>query len=290
MSQVTVNYGLPHFSGRVRIRLVFHYKRSLSKTGEINMKIYDLSVTMEPREKVQAFGIEIEYHSHDAGGRDMLPIFRCTENDLPGGMGWATERLRLGTHDGTHIDAPWHYGLTSQGIKAKTIDECPLDWFYGDGVVLDMRHKPQGSGITVQDLRDALAKMNYLLKPGDIVCLQTGADRYWGNREYSSMGCGLIRESTLWLVEQGIKVIGTDAWGLDRPFYAISEEFTKTKNRSIIWCAHYAGMEKEYCQIEKLANLDKLPRPYSFEIACFPVKIRGASGAWTRVVAIFKDQ
>ena len=254
------------------------------------MRIYDLSVTLESREKVQAFGVEIEYRSHAAGGREMIPLFGCTKEDLPGGEGWTVERLTLSTHDGTHIDAPWHYGPISQGKKARTIDECPIEWFYGDGVVLDMCHKPQGSGIAVDDLKVALQKIQYKLKPGDIVCLQTGADKYWCTREYSNAGCGLIRESTLWLVEQGIRVIGTDAWGLDRPFYAIREEFMRTKDRSIIWCAHYAGIEKEYCQIEKLANLDKLPRPYGFKIACFPIKIRGASGAWTRVAAIFKEE
>ena len=220
----------------------------------------------------------------------MLPIFSCTKEDLPDGMGWTVERLNLITHDGTHIDAPWHYGPMSGGKKARTIDECPLEWFFGDGVVLDMRHKPQGSGITVDDLKTALKKINYKLKPGDIVCLQTGADKYWCNRDFSSYGCGLVRESTLWLIEQGIKVIGTDAWGLDRPFYAIREEFLKTKDKSIIWSAHYAGIEKEYCQIEKLANLEKLPRPHGFKIACFPISIRGASGAWTRVTAIFEDE
>jgi kynurenine formamidase len=254
------------------------------------MKIFDLSVALEPREKVQAFGVEIEYRSHAAGGKEMLPIFSCTEEDLPDGMGWTVERLTLITHDGTHIDAPWHYGPTSGGKKARTIDECPIEWFFGDGVVLDMRHKPQGSGITVDDLKQTLNNIHYKLKPGDIVCLQTGADKYWCNRDFSTYGCGLVRESTLWLVEQGVKVIGTDAWGLDRPFYAIREEFMKTKDKSIIWCAHYAGMEKEYCQIEKLANLDKLPRPHGFKIACFPINIRGASGGWTRVTAIFEDE
>jgi kynurenine formamidase len=253
------------------------------------MKIFDLSVMLEPREKVQAFGVHIEYRSHTAGGKEMLPTFACTEADLPGGMGWTVERLTLSTHDGTHIDAPWHYGPTSGGKKARTIDECPLEWFYGDGVVLDMRYKPQGSGITIEDLDNALKQIHYKLKPGDIVCLQTGADKNFGTRDFASYGSGLVRESTLWLVDQGIKVIGTDAWGLDRPFYAIREEFLKTKDKSIIWCAHYAGTEKEYCQIEKLANLDKLPRPHGFKIACFPIKIRDASGGWTRVAAIFDD-
>jgi len=238
---------------------------------------------------VEAFGVEIEYRSHAAGGKEMLPLFSCKEEDLPGGMGWTVERLALSTHDGTHVDAPWHYGPTSGGKRARTIDELPLDWFYGDGVVLDMRHKKQGAGITVADLKKALKKIDYTLKPGDIVCLQTGADKLFGRREFFNAGCGLIRESTLWLVERGVHVIGTDAWGLDRPFYAIREEFEQTKDKSIIWCAHYAGIEKEYCQIEKLANLDKLPSPTGFKISCFPVKIRGGSGGWVRVAAIFED-
>ena len=253
------------------------------------MKIYDLSVMLEPKENVEAFGVEIEYRDHKTGGKDMLAGFGCQEDDLPNGMGWSSERLTLATHDGTHIDAPWHYGPTSGGTKARTIDELPMEWFYADGVVLDMRHKEQGSSITVADLQAALQKINYTLKPGDIVCLQTGADKYWGKREFFIRGCGLVRSSTLWLIDQGVKIIGTDAWGLDRPFFAIREEFLKSRDKSIIWSAHYAGMEKEYCQIEKLANLDQLPRPHGFKIACFPIKIRGASGAWTRVAAIFND-
>lgn len=251
------------------------------------MRVYDLSVMLEPREKVEAFGVQIEYRSHEAGGKDMLSAFDCQPGDLQEGKGWTVERLTLSTHDGTHVDAPWHYFPTSEGKKARTIDELPISWFYGDGVVLDMRHKPQGSGITVADLKAALKKIGYKLKRGDIVCLQTGADKVWGTRGYFDAGCGLVRESTLWLIEQGVRVIGTDAWGLDRPFNAIKAEFQKNRDKSVIWCAHYAGIDREYCQIEKLANLDKLPAPTGFKIACFPVKIRGASGGWVRVAAIF---
>jgi kynurenine formamidase len=96
----------------------------------------------------------------------------------------------------------------------------------------------------------------------------------------------LVRESTLWLLEQGVKVIGTDAWGLDRPFWAIKEEFERTHRKDILWQAHFAGIEKEYCQIEKLANLDRLPAPTDFRVACFPVKLKAASAAWCRAVAI----
>jgi len=253
------------------------------------VKIFDLSYTFEPKEKVQALGVDIKYRTHEQGAQDMLPAFDCKLEDLPGRGGWSVETLTLTTHDGTHVDAPWHYAPVSEGKKAHSIDEMPIEWFYGNGVVLDMRHKPQGAAVTTADLKAALKKINYTLKPGDIVCLQTGADRYWGTREYYNAGCGLVRESTLWLIEQGVRVIGTDAWGLDRPFNAIRADFQKSRDKTIIWSAHYAGMEKEYCQIEKLTNLEKLPRATGFKIACFPVKIRGASGGWVRVAAIFED-
>lgn len=252
------------------------------------MKIFDLSLTFEPKEKVQALGVDIKYRSHEEGGKEMLPIFACEKEDLPGGGGWTVESLTLSTHDGTHVDAPWHYAPVSEGKKARSIDEMPIEWFYSDGVVLDMRHKLQGAAVTTADLKVALKKIKNTLKPGNIVCLQTGADRYWGKREYFNAGCGLVRESTLWLIEQGVRVIGTDAWGLDRPFNAIRADFQKTHDKATIWSAHYAGIEKEYCQIEKLTNLDILPRPSDFKIACFPVKIRGARG-WVRVAAIFED-
>lgn len=252
------------------------------------MKIFDLSLTMEPN-RGQPMAVEIEYHSHEEGGKAMLPFFACNAEDLPRGMGWSVEKVTLSTHDGTHVDAPWHYFPESEGKKARSIDELPVEWFFADGVVLDMRHKPQGSGVTVDDCTAALKKIGYTLKKGDIVCIQTGADKLWGTSKYFGAGVGTIRESTLWLIEQGVRVIGTDAWGLDRPFWAIKEEFQKTKDKSIIWCAHYAGIEKEYCQIEKLANLDQLPQPYGFKIACFPIKVRNASGGWARVAAIFED-
>jgi kynurenine formamidase len=249
------------------------------------MKIIDLGVPMEAVPG-QGQAIEVTHIPHEDGAAGMRQSFGCNKDDLPQGLGWAVDTLTLSTHAGTHVDAPWHYSPVSEGKKARTIDEMPLEWFYGDGVILDMRHKPRGSAVTVDDLKQALKGIGYTLKPGDIVLIQTGADKYWGTPEYLEAGCGMTRESTLWLIEQSIRVMGTDAWGWDRPFWAIREEFQKTGDKSIIWGGHYAGIEKEYCHIEKLANLDKLPRSFGFRIACFPIKIVGGSGGWSRVVAI----
>ena len=95
----------------------------------------------------------------------------------------------------------------------------------------------------------------------------------------------MTRESTLWLVEQGIKVIGVDMYGFDRKFGDMAEEFKRTGDGGKLWEAHFAGLEREYCQIEKLVNLDKLPRPHGFKVACFPVKVESASAGWCRPVA-----
>ena len=252
------------------------------------MKIIDLSVPLEDSPS-EPQSVEVIHDAHDKGAAGMANLFGCNEEDLPDGLGWAVDTLTLSTHAGTHVDAPWHYAPISEGKKARTIEEMPLEWFFGDGVVIDMRHKPRGGVVEIDDLKESLQKINYTLSPGNIVLIQTGTDKLWGKPEYFESGCGMTQASTLWLIEQGIRVMGTDAWGWDRPFWAIKEEFQRTKDKQVLWGAHFAGIEREYCHIEKLANLDKIPRPHGFKVACFPVKITGASAGWARVVAIVEE-
>jgi kynurenine formamidase len=164
----------------------------------------------------------------------------------------------------------------------------PLEWCYSDGVVLDMRSKADGERIEVSDIKAELERIGYEIKPMDIVLVMTGVDKFWGSPDYINRGAGMTRKSTLWLIERGVRVMGTDAWGFDRPFASIVEEVRITGDPSIIWEAHYAGIEEPYCHLEKLANLDLLP-PHGFKIACFPVKITGASAGWCRPVGIVSE-
>ena len=252
------------------------------------VRIVDLNVPTEDSPS-EPLPVKVTHETHEQSVEGMKQFFGCSQEDLPQGLAWANDSVTMRAHAGTHVDAPWHYFPTCEGKKARTIDELPLEWFYSDGVVLDMRHKPKGALITVEDLKKALDKIGYQIKPWDIVMIQTGADKFWGEAEYFDAGCGMGRESTLWLIEQGVKVMGIDAWGWDRPFWAIKEEFQRTKDKSILWEGHRAGIEREYCHIEKLANLDKLPKPFGFKVACFPVKLTGGSAGWTRVVAIIEE-
>jgi kynurenine formamidase len=251
-------------------------------------KFYDLNVPTEDSPS-EPLPLKVVHEDHVKSAAAMKLFLGAGDDDLPNGLGWANDSVSLISHSGTHVDAPWHYYPTTGGQRAKTIDEMPLDWFFHDGVVLDMRHKPRGSGVISDDLKTALKKINYQLKEWDIVMIQTDADKMWGKKEYFDAGCGMLDESTRWLIDQGIRVMGIDAWGWDRPFWAIKDDFQKNHDKRIIWEAHRVGIDREYCHIEKLANLDTLPRPSGFKVACFPVKLTGGSAGWTRVVAIFDD-
>jgi kynurenine formamidase len=247
----------------------------------------DLSVGIVPDAPHEPWKPQVDYLTHEGSGLDFIKnTFGATEEDLvrSGGKGAAFEEVTAITHAGTHVDAPWHYGPESEGRPAKKIDELPLEWFFSDGVVLDLRHKKPNERISAEDLQKALRDIRYELKPFDIVMIMNGRDKYLGSTEYFEQP-RMTRESTLWLVERSIKIIGVDMYGFDRKFEDVAKEFHKTGDGRVIWEAHFAGIEREYCQIEKLANLDKIPRPTGFKIACFPVKVQGASGGWCRPVA-----
>lgn len=219
----------------------------------------------------------------------MASFFGATVDDLPNQLGWANDTVVASSHNGTHVDAPWHYYPTCGGKPARKIDELPLEWFYSDGVVLDFHLKERGGVISPEDIEQELDRIDYTLKPMDIVLIRTDADKHWGSEEYFHAGAGISADATRWLIEAGIKVMGIDAWGWDQPFWAMKDRFQKTKDPSIIWEAHRVGIDLEYCQIEKLANLETLPAPSGFKVSCFPVKLKKGSAGWSRVVAIFGD-
>jgi kynurenine formamidase len=254
-------------------------------------RLIDLSVPLQHLAASEPMPAQIRYVKHDGDGLlQMQQFFGVTPADLvwSNGLGWAVEEVQAITHTGTHVDAPYHYAPTSEGKPARTIDDVPLEWCLAPGVVIDVRDKSAGDFITVDDLRAALSRIDYRLRPLDIVLLHTGADKRVGSPDYFAQP-GLGREGVLWLVERGVKVIGIDAYTLDRPFANMVADFKRTGDGRYIWPAHFAGIDREYCQIEKLANLERIPRPHGFYVSCLPVKIEGASAGWCRAVALVPE-
>jgi kynurenine formamidase len=238
---------------------------------------------------------KVTYYSHKQSVPALASFFPgLTAEHLPDGEAWAVETLQLSTHNGTHMDAPWHFHSTQDSAlpggprRAMTIDEVPLDWCMRPGVKLDFRSFPDGYVATAQDVENELKRIGYELKPYDIVVVNTRAGALYGKPGFMSAGCGMGREATLYLAERGVRIVGTDAWSWDAPFVHTAKRWAATRDPSIIWEGHKAGREIGYCQMEKLHNLEALP-PFGFTICCFPVKIRAASAGWARVVAIFDE-
>lgn len=253
-----------------------------------NFRMIDLSVPLEHMAVSEPIPPKIHYVEHATEGlQQMVHYMGVKAEDLvySGGKGWAIEEITAISHTGTHIDAPYHYGPEADGKPALTVDQLPLEWCFAPGVVIDMRHKAPGEFITVADLEEALDKIHYKIQPGDIVLIQTGADKRIDSPAYYQQP-GLGREGTLWLVEQGVRIIGIDAYTLDRPFTDMVRDYKQTGDGRYIWPAHFAGITRGYCQIEKLANLDQIPKPHGFWVSCLPVKIARASAGWCRAVAL----
>ena len=233
----------------------------------------------------------IEYKRHADTVTEAQTFFPGVEaDDFPGGEGFAAaETVTLSTHNGTHLDAPWHYHPTMDGgDRAITIDEVPLDWCFRPGVKLDFRHFPNGHVVTAREVEVELQRVAVTLNPMDIVLVNTAAGKAIGDPDFVDIGCGMGYEATMYLLEKGVRVTGTDAWSWDAPFSHTAKKVEETGNTSLIWEGHKAGRDIGYCHLEKLHNLEVLP-PSGFTVSCFPHKIRGASAGWTRAVAIFDE-
>ena len=252
--------------------------------------IIDISMTLdnETVSDPEVMRPKIEYFTGADNAEMVCEFFPgLTPEDLPDGEGWAWERINLVTHNGTHLDAPYHFHPKNKdGDAMLTIDEVPLDWCFRPGVKLDFRKKPDGHVITAQEVEDELNRIGHELQPLDIVLVNTRASECYGTDEYMTAGIGMGREATLYLTERGVRVTGIDAWGWDAPFHHMAKKWEETKDPSIIWEGHYSGIEVPYCHLEKLQHLEKLPAD-GFTVSCFPSKIKGASAGWTRAVALF---
>ncbi|SUZ34095.1 Kynurenine formamidase [Roseibaca ekhonensis] len=185
--------------------------------------------------------------------------------------------VTLSDHAGTHIDSLKHMG----DENTPGPEGIPLEYCFGDGVVLDFRHLEFGSAITLDDLKGALAKINYTLKPRDIVLIQTGASEYNDEDRYLTDHVGMSAEATKYLIENDCRVTGIDAPTYDPPVWAMFE----TKK---FWLAHKVMQTDPYWHIENLTNLKELPS-HGFKLSVFPIKWVGTTGAPVRAVAILDD-
>jgi len=195
-----------------------------------------------------------------------LPPIKITPLPRKGAANMVCE-ITFADHASTHIDALIHFKP-----EGETVEKLPLQYCYGDAIVLDFSHKGNGETITAAEVQRAAVDLGLTIRPLDIVLFRTGADCLWGTGQYADYAVSVGVDAVRWLAAQGVKVLGVDAISLDadptRPAHQLVKEF-------------------EYYHIENMANLDKLPRG-RFKFAAFPLRLVGASASPIRAVAILE--
>lgn len=178
-----------------------------------------------------------------------------------------TREISFNDHIGTHVDAPLH--LVPGG---KSIDQLPLDAFYGTAVVLDIPKGPNG-GVTAPDLEAARPK----IERGDIVVICSGWGRKLAEPDYASHHPYVTDEGARWLVDRGVRMVGMDVQSIDLPHSMREKGFRYTSLRTVL----EAG-------IPALMNLTNLEPVLSKRVTLFalPIAFAGSEGAPARVVAM----
>ena len=157
------------------------------------MKIIDLSHLIEtsPQGIPDFLRTEVEYHDHAEGAEEFSKMFDVPVRLMRDEEGPAGERLNIGTHAATHLDAPYHYNSMIQGKPAETIDELPISQFYGPGVVVDASANEDGEAVTTEQIQKSFERSGHELNPGDIVLIQTKRDQFYKEPDYMHRGPGV---------------------------------------------------------------------------------------------------
>lgn len=245
--------------------------------------LYDVSqpirrASMEPQKSL------VVTHGRARRQRQWAKHLKMRVQEITARGSW--DLVTASTRAGTHMEAPYRFGPVCAGSDAKTIDQIPLEWCIGPAVVLDVSSGPRELTVDIAELKNALSRVGHSIRAGDFVILRTGAEAHFdGDPNFAEAGRGLNRESFLWLLEQGVRLIGTDAETLDRPMSAMLKDFA-AGDRAALMPVQLAAREREHVQVLKLGHLAGLPRATDLTLFAAPVKIEGAGSGWARAAVL----
>lgn len=178
--------------------------------------------------------------------------------------GRATRKIVLGSHTGTHVDAPLHFFPAS-----KPVDQLAVEHLIGGAVLLDLRNK---ATIDVHDLEEAM----WPVTTTDRIVIRTGWSNHYGEKDYFVGHPYLTRDASEWIVDKHIKLVGTDTPSLDNPKNMLGSQYDSPVHRTLLG----AGV----ALLEYLTNLHKVRK--NFLLVAAPLKIIGSDGAPARVFAL----
>ena len=176
-------------------------------------------------------------------------------------------RLAMGSHQGTHLDAPFHFYA-----DGKKIDEMSLEPFFGPAQLLDLAPGGEIPPNTVLDV-ELFSAYEDIFQPGARVIFRTGWETKFGTDVFFTDFPSMTPAAAEWIAGTGISLLGMDlptpgqdAWGTHLPLLKPGVEIVI---------------------VEALRNLHLLPE--SFTLAAFPIKLKGMDGAPVRAVAILDE-
>jgi len=177
-----------------------------------------------------------------------------------------THRITLGTHTGTHMDAPYHF--LQDSFK---IDEVGIDLFIQPCALLNFTDKKEGMEITDKDLD----RFGHLFDKVQAAAIFTGWSKKWMTPDYYGLWPSLTEGAAHYLLKKSIRVLAMDVPSPD------SAKMIQTGMDSPV---HRILMKKGVILVEYLTNLDKIDKEI-FTLYAFPLKLKGLDGSPARVIA-----
>lgn len=177
-------------------------------------------------------------------------------------IGYNLFNLRLGTQTGTHVDAPYHFCYDKD-----TIDKIELEYFFGEGIIVDVTEKSSFYEIPIEDILpydDAITESGIVLIKTD--WYKTIGTKTYREHPYLSM------DVANYLVEKKVRTVCVDTLNADI-------------TGGTYFPVHLLFAEKRIMVAENMCNFDKIDLKNPI-ISLFPLNLEGCDGAPIRAVAI----
>jgi kynurenine formamidase len=184
----------------------------------------------------------------------------------------AVNRLEMGEHTGTHVDAISHM---ARQYREQSIDTMPLSMFYTEGICLDLSHKGLQELIEPPDLESALSAAGLEMLPGDTVLLYTDHYRRAYGTDNWHNGPGVSAGAARWLGQHKLAAFGVET---------ASPGVRHVSNKEV----HRICGELGFTHYENMINLYQLIGRGRFRFIGLPLKIRGGTGSPVRAIAVFE--